>query len=776
MKIGILIDQLVLGGVQKTALMEAKTLQKKGHQVTVLVLMRHNYTNQYADLTKNLKVRFLSDDYPYPLRRSFKFPIFSFLSTLHLLSPTLAPRVIRPKQFDLIISHGTTTCFTAQSLWQKLGIPYIAVVYDPMIYIFDKVYSKTPLRFLFPILAIITIAKERAFILNSLYTAVDSPVHQDYLKGVYNVIPEVIPLGCQPLKNPPKKLGTSILALSRWEKSKNPQLLLKLLQKIKGAHLIMAGSWLNQEDKENFRKAVTQRKLTKRVEIIDHFEEKDLKNLCQRSRLWLHPHFEAFGMGGLEAAARGLPLIMPRGSGLTSFFQDKIHGFFPKKATLKTYFPLVKKLLEKTKLAQKMGRIAWQRAKKELTWESHTNKMLNLARNALVARRFNLTVLENGHLSEEAVAGGDRVFREMLGDLPKDYKISVVLPRIGLRHWQKAKEKVSFKVLTPPPFAGRQNPLTIFMIYILRIFQSYQYLINKPDLSLLYSSTNVFADVVPAFLVRRQKRQARWIARVFHILPSPFKRQGNLLVNIGAYFFDRLSLFLIKQKADLILVLNQSLYQALLAQGFPREKTKVLGAGINLAEIDAIPIPRKKKYDGVFLGRLHPSKGIFDAIKIWEMVKKQKPKAKLAIIGEGKGEVLKKVKQEIKKRDLEKSIKLLGYLPRKRVFKTLKESRLFLFLDYEAGWGMAVAEAMACGLPVVGYDLEIFGSVFKKGFRTVPLGKTRLFTQEVITLLEKSRARKKLAQEAHNQAQELDWKKTSSQFIKIIKTVWRKTQ
>src|SRR4030043_2081493 len=98
--------------------------------------MRKNYKNQFSDLTSNLNIRFLSDSYPQVFKHSIKLPFFSFLSTLHLLSPNLAPRIIKEESLDLIISLGTPTCFTAQTLWQKRAIPYIAIVHDPMLYIF----------------------------------------------------------------------------------------------------------------------------------------------------------------------------------------------------------------------------------------------------------------------------------------------------------------------------------------------------------------------------------------------------------------------------------------------------------------------------------------------------------------------------------------------------------------------------------------------------------------------------------------------------------------
>ena len=151
-KIGILIDQLTIGGVQKIAIEDAKILQKLGHQAELLVLMRKGYKPQYKSFTKGVRVRFLSDSYSWPLKYSIKLPIFSFFSTLHILSPFLSRLAIKEKEFDIIISHGTTTCFTAQGIKRARHIPFLAAIHDPMDYILKKVYSQSPLKYIFPII------------------------------------------------------------------------------------------------------------------------------------------------------------------------------------------------------------------------------------------------------------------------------------------------------------------------------------------------------------------------------------------------------------------------------------------------------------------------------------------------------------------------------------------------------------------------------------------------------------------------------------------------
>ena len=123
------------------------------------------------------------------------------------------------------------------------------------------------------------------------------------------------------------------------------------------------------------------------------------------------------------------------------------------------------------------------------------------------------------------------------------------------------------------------------------------------------------------------------------------------------------------------------------------------------------------------------------------------------------------------KNKLSQNIHVLGFIPQKRLWSILKNSKVFLFTDHEAGWGLAVAEAMTCGMPIVGWDIGILGQVFKKGYIKIPLGNTKEFAQSVLDLLENDIKYKKLSREALLEPSRLDWTKTSRKFSLILERI-----
>ncbi len=774
LKIGVVIDQLLPGGVQKSAIEEVRWLNKLGHEAKLIILMRKGFEKKFGKFVQSLPCEFLSDRYPKLFQKSFKFPFFTFLSTLHLVSPVLASFKIKKGEFDLIVSHGTTTSLTTWSISKLRKIPYLAVIHDPMVYILDKVYSATPLRFFFPVLKPISTFLEAVFTKSAKFCLVDSSVHAKYLQEKYQVKPVVLYLGINPAKKLPQKLGSAILAFGRWDKGKNPEILLKLLGKFPKTKLIIAGSWTKNSEMGEFKRKIKLANLSKRVELIPKYTEEQLTKICQAGRVWVHPHFEAFSLSALEAASHGLPIVIPAKSGVTEIFRDGIHGFFPKKITLTEFQKAISPLLKNQKLAFKMGSDAALTAK-NYTPEQRALKLLNLI-NRLFQKTVEIVAIETGAISGSLVAGGDRLLEEMVKRIPKKLSLTVIIPKIAQNHWEQAGVKVNFEILPGNSFEKFTGPFGVFANYLLRIWQSLKILrrIAKDKGSnhtVIYSSTGIWPDIMPAFGIKILNPKLLWLARIHHLSPPPQRRPGRLWVNFGAYFLQKLSLFAINVKANLILVLNSKLKNDLVNLNFSKNKMVILGGGVDFAAISTIPSPTSKKFDAVFLGRIHPAKGVFDLAPVWQQVVKNKPNAKLALVGTGPENLITNLRNQIKNYNLEKNIKLLGFLPRKKVWETLTQSKVFLFTDHEAGWGLAAAESLAAGTPIVGWDIGVLGSVFKSGFLVIPQNNYHLFAEKICLLLENQKLYQKLSKLAKAEAAKFDWEKISLKFQNILSKI-----
>ena len=106
-----------------------------------------------------------------------------------------------------------------------------------------------------------------------------------------------------------------------------------------------------------------------------------------------------------------------------------------------------------------------------------------------------------------------------------------------------------------------------------------------------------------------------------------------------------------------------------------------------------------KKDDKVLIsiGRLFKAKGYPYLIEAIKILKSKYPDIKLLIIGEG--EEKNKLETQIRGLNLEKNIFLLGR--KENVSNYLNASDIFVLASLWEGFGLAIVEAMACGLPVI---------------------------------------------------------------------------
>src|SRR5438552_1455819 len=151
--IAVMIDRLVLGGVEKTAIEEVRALREVGVDATLLVLKRdESIPAAVREWLSGVPVEYLDERLPRFLRTSWRVPGFYFFSIFHGLYALLLPTRIQPREWDVILSHNSYTTFTAWTLSRLRGIPYCMFVWDPIASVLVRAYPKGGIRFLQPLL------------------------------------------------------------------------------------------------------------------------------------------------------------------------------------------------------------------------------------------------------------------------------------------------------------------------------------------------------------------------------------------------------------------------------------------------------------------------------------------------------------------------------------------------------------------------------------------------------------------------------------------------
>jgi glycosyltransferase involved in cell wall biosynthesis len=105
----------------------------------------------------------------------------------------------------------------------------------------------------------------------------------------------------------------------------------------------------------------------------------------------------------------------------------------------------------------------------------------------------------------------------------------------------------------------------------------------------------------------------------------------------------------------------------------------------------------------IYAGRFDPIKGIPLGIRAFAEFHKKYPDSIFEIIGEGPDEV--RIKRELDKFEIGKSVKLIPWLSREKLLEKMRESDVLLFPSFRDGGGAVIVEAMASGIPVICLNL-----------------------------------------------------------------------
>ena len=239
---------------------------------------------------------------------------------------------------------------------------------------------------------------------------------------------------------------------------------------------------------------------------------------------------------------------------------------------------------------------------------------------------------------------------------------------------------------------------------------------------------------------------------------------GKTIALVKALTFS-IMLALVK-RADMLITVSNYTARFLLKNDIPKDEISVSGNGIDTDLIEQSKA-EKKVYEGIFVGRISRDKGVFDLVQIWKLIVADEPDFKLLVVG--KGPDMAKLKELIRDSGLSSNIILKGSCTDKNLFALMKASKVFLFPSRFEGWGLAVAEALACGLPVVSYDIpalrEIFGEC--KSVFLVPIGNIRKFTETAAKILENGNfaAFEKISKEY---IKRFNWEEVGSKDLEII--------
>jgi glycosyltransferase involved in cell wall biosynthesis len=270
-----------------------------------------------------------------------------------------------------------------------------------------------------------------------------------------------------------------------------------------------------------------------------------------------------------------------------------------------------------------------------------------------------------------------------------------------------------------------------------------------------YSASDFIPDLLLARRLRDEGLASRWIGCLYLFVPHPaFGYEGHysrrlsrtLDLRLAAFYpYQRLVVLPSVLKADGNMLTNDVDAEEFVRFHYPRERLHAVYGVINFDHIGDGEVPMR--YDAVFVGRLHPQKGVERLLRIWQRVVGEQPGLRLAIIGVGDPAYERRLRRQSRDLGIEASVSWLGFREGSHKYGVLRSARVFLHTSVYDNSGMAAAEALACGLPAVMFDLPPLRVTYPRGALKAPIGDEAVFAQHILHVLSDEELRRSLGDE-----------------------------
>lgn len=207
------------------------------------------------------------------------------------------------------------------------------------------------------------------------------------------------------------------------------------------------------------------------------------------------------------------------------------------------------------------------------------------------------------------------------------------------------------------------------------------------------------------------------------------------------------------------------------------EEDKARWRGINNIRVIANPLPfavdetsscDKKRV--ISVGRLSLQKGYTHLIKAWKLVSEKHTDWKLCIYGQGEQKA--ELDNLIEKLKLQESVSIQP--PVLNIKDEFLKNSIYAMSSIYEGFGLALAEAMLCGLPSVAFDCPSGpAEIITEGVDgfLVETGNYKILAERIVSLIENETLRKEMGQQAHKNMKRFLPENTMPRWVTLFEQI-----
>lgn len=216
--------------------------------------------------------------------------------------------------------------------------------------------------------------------------------------------------------------------------------------------------------------------------------------------------------------------------------------------------------------------------------------------------------------------------------------------------------------------------------------------------------------------------------------------------------------------ADAITVPSEFCRKSFVKEGIPAGKLNVVPYGVDMSRFSPDGEPAADSFDVLFVGQVSFRKGLPYLLEAFERVRH--PNKRLTIVGA----VQQEMREFLNKRDWPQ-VRFLGPRSRDEVRRLMSRSHVFILPSVEDGFGMVLAEALACGCPVIGTEHTGTPDLVENGREgfIVPIRDAAALSERMEQLCQDAALRQKMAAAALHRVRQLGgWNDYGDSIVHVL--------
>ncbi len=229
---------------------------------------------------------------------------------------------------------------------------------------------------------------------------------------------------------------------------------------------------------------------------------------------------------------------------------------------------------------------------------------------------------------------------------------------------------------------------------------------------------------------------------------------------MGRYVFEER--WLKKYKSVPTMTVSNSTKQNLIDLGF--RNVSIVPEGIKFRPLSKVPA-KEKEPTFIFVGRLKKAKKPQDAVKAFNIIKKEIKSAKLWVVGDG-----------YHRKELEKiagdGVIFFGKVSEEKKLELMGRAHAILVPGVREGWGLIVTEANACGTPAIAYDVPGLRDSCQDFQNGILVGaRPEKMAEVMMNLVSNKELRERLSRDALEHSRQFSWDNSAKETMNILEGV-----